>query len=612
MTPFRKPDKRDGVFTRRALLLGGGQLAVLGLLGAKLYQVQVIEGERYATLAESNRISARLTAPSRGRILDRTGLVIAGNQLNWSAQLVAEQTDNVDATLDAFARLIPLAGHERARILRDLRRHRRFTPVAVRDDLTWEEMARIEVNAPDLPGIVVDAGSTRAYSQGPALAHLVGYVAAPNEEDADDDPMMGLPGLRIGRSGMERAQDEALRGKAGVVEMEANAVGRVIREIGRQDGTPGEDVGLTIDAGLQRAAIGRLGDESASAVVLDARNGEVLAMTTTPSFDPSLFGSGVSHAQWAEWMGDKRAPLINKAVAGLYAPGSTFKMAVAAAGLEARTITLRDRIVCPGYLDIGDTRFHCWRKGGHGALDVRNALKHSCDVFFYETARRTGIDRIAATANLFGFGVDLGIELPGARTGLMPTKAWRQRGGHAWNLGDTISCGIGQGYIQTTPLALATYTARLATGRAVEPHLLRTLGGVAQKGAQAGDWPALAVPEPVLQVAREGMWAVVNEAGGTAPVARLPLAGVQMAGKTGSTQVRRVSREQRERGFKSERLPWELRPHALFVCYAPFDAPRYAVAVVVEHGNAGAAAAAPLARDIMADALVSRTRNSSG
>ncbi len=603
MTPSRKPDKRHAVFTRRALLLGGGQLAVLGLLGAKLYQVQVIDGERYATLAESNRISARLAAPSRGRILDRTGLVIAGNQLNWSAQLVAEQADDIDATLDAFARLIPLAEHERARILRDLRRHRRFTPVAVRDDLAWEEMARIEANAPDLPGIVIDAGSTRVYSQGPALAHLVGYVAPPNEEDADDDPMMALPGIRIGRSGMERAQDEALRGKAGVVEMEVNAVGRIIREIGRQDGTPGQDVGLTIDAGLQQAAIARLGDESASAVVLDARNGEVLAMTTTPSFDPSLFSTGVSHAQWAEWMADRRAPLINKAVAGLYAPGSTFKMAVAAAGLEARTITPRDRIVCPGYLDIGDTRFHCWRKGGHGALDVRNALKHSCDVFFYETARRTGIDRIAAAANRFGFGVDLGIELPGARTGLMPTKAWRQRGGHAWNLGDTISCGIGQGYIQTTPLALATYTARLATGRAVEPHLTRTLGQVAQPGAHAEDWPALAVPEAILQIARDGMWAVVNEAGGTAPVARLPLAGVQLAGKTGSTQVRRVSREQRERGFKSERLPWELRPHALFVCYAPFDAPRYAVAVVVEHGNAGAAAAAPLARDIMADAL---------
>ena len=605
MTPFRPSDKHRTVFARRALLLGGGQAAALGLLGAKLYRVQVLEGARYATLAENNRVSARLVAPPRGRILDRDGVVVAGNQLNWNAQLIAEQAEDAGATLDALARLIALDGRERARIERDLRRHRRFVPVMVRDDLSWEEMARIEVNAPGLPGIVVAAGATRIYPQGPALAHVVGYVAAPSEDDADgdDDPMLALPGIRVGRSGMEWAQDDALRGRAGVVETEVNAVGRAVRELGREEGAPGQDLGLTIDAGLQRAALRRLGDESASAVVLDARNGEVLAMTTNPSFDPNLFGSGVSQAQWAEWTHDRRAPLINKAVAGLYAPGSTFKMAVATAALEARAITPGDRIACPGFLDIGDTRFHCWRKGGHGALDVRNALKHSCDVFFYEAARRTGIDRIAAAANRFGFGTDLGIELPDARTGLMPTKAWRQRGGHAWNLGDTISCGIGQGYIQTTPLALATYAARLATGRAVQPHLTRTLGGVAQKGADPEDWPALDIPERILHLLRDGMWAVVNEANGTAPAARLPLPGVQLAGKTGSVQVRRVSREQREHGFRSERLPWELRPHALFVCYAPFDAPRYAISVVVEHGNAGAAAAAPLARDIMADAL---------
>ncbi|RYE96745.1 MAG: penicillin-binding protein 2, partial [Oxalobacteraceae bacterium] len=254
-------------------------------------------------------------------------------------------------------------------------------------------------------------------------------------------------------------------------------------------------------------------------------------------------------------------------------------------------------------LDLGDTRFHCWSKNGHGSLDVRNALKHSCDVFFYEVARRVGIDKVAAMANRFGIGVDTGIELPGARKGLMPTKAWRQSRGHAWNIGDTISCGIGQGYIQTTPLALCTYVSRVATGRAVEPHLTRTVGGVLQRGVQAADWPALGLPEQYLHLCREGMWAVVNEAGGTAPFGRVPVPGVQVAGKTGSTQVRRVSREARERGFKSENLPWEFRPHALFVCYAPYDAPRYAVSVVVEHGNAGAAAAAPLARDIMTDVL---------
>ncbi|HYZ62172.1 MAG TPA: penicillin-binding protein 2, partial [Acetobacteraceae bacterium] len=476
MSSFRRENKTSGVFTRRALLMGAGQLGVLGLLGAKLYQVQVVDGERYATLAESNRISARLTAPPRGRILDRFGTVVGGNKLNWRALLTAEQTTSVDDTLDAFAKVVPLADHERARIDRELRRHRRFIPVVVREFLTWEEMARIEVNAPDLPGVYVDVGTTRLYPQGPALAHVVGYVAPPSEADVGEDAMLALPGIRIGRAGMEKAHDLRLRGKAGAVQMEVNAVGRVIRELDRVEGTQGQDVGLTIDVGLQNSVLKRLGDESASAVVMDCRNGEVLAMTTNPSFDPSLFNSGVSQAQWVQWTSNRKAPLINKAAAGLYAPGSTFKMVVAAAGLEARTIAPGDRISCPGYLDIGDTRFHCWSKYGHGGLDVRGGLKNSCDVFFYEVARRTGIDRVAAMANRFGIGVDLQIELPGARKGLMPTRAWRLGQGKPWNIGDTISCGIGQGYIQTTPLALCTYASRVATGRAVQPHLTRTIG----------------------------------------------------------------------------------------------------------------------------------------
>ena len=603
MSRVNTENKRTGVFTRRALLVGAAQLGAFGALAAKLYQVQMVEGGRYATMAESNRISARLIAPPRGRILDRAGIVVGGNRLNWRALLTAELTTNVDGTLDTFARIVPLADHERARIERELRKRHRFIPVIVREFLTWEEMARIEVNAPDLPGILVDVGFTRLYPQGPALAHVVGYVAPPNEADLGEDPMLALPGIRIGRNGMEKALDTRLRGRAGAVQMEVNAVGRVIRELDRQEGTPGQDLGLTIDVGLQNSVLRRLGDESASAVVMDARNGEVLAMTTNPSFDPSLFNSGVSQAQWIQWTSNRKAPLINKAASGLYAPGSTFKMAVAMAGLEAKVIGAGDRISCPGFLDLGDTRFHCWSKSGHGALDMRGAIKNSCDVYFYEVARRAGIDRVAAMANRFGIGVDLGIELPGVRKGLMPTKAWRQAQGKAWNIGDTISCGIGQGYIQTTPLALCTYAARLATGRAVQPHLTRTIGGVLQKGALPGDWPSLGLPERALHLLREGMWAVVNEGGGTGAIARIGLPGMQLAGKTGSSQVRRVSREQREHGFRSDKLPWEFRPHALFVCYAPYDQPRYAVSVVVEHGNAGAAAAAPLARDIMIDVL---------
>jgi penicillin-binding protein 2 len=601
---MKRERKRTGVFTRRALLIAGAQTAAFGALAAKLYHVQVIEGAKYATLADTNRISTRLIAPPRGRLLDRLGVPVANNRQNWRALLIAEQASDVGATLDAFSRIVPLADHERARVERDVRRHRRFIPVTVREFLDWEEMARLEVNAPDLPGIVIDLGTTRQYPFGPALAHVVGYVAPPSEADMGEDPMLALPGIRVGRAGLEKFHDLALRGRAGAVQMEVNAVGRTIRELDRQEGIPGQDITLTIDAALQQQVIGHLGDESASAVVLDARNGEVLAMATNPSFDPSLFDSGVSQAQWVEWTNNRRAPLINKAAAGLYAPGSTFKMVVALAGLEAKAITPTDRINCPGYLDLGDTRFHCWRKGGHGVLDLRGGLKNSCDVYFYEVARRTGIDRIAAMANRFGLGVKLDIELPGARRGLVPTRAWRIAQGRPWNLGDTIVHGIGQGFLQVTPLSLATMAARIATGRAVQPHLTRAIAGVVRPGTEASEWPSLGLPERELHAVREGMWAVVNERDGTAPIAKLAFPNIQMAGKTGSSQVRRVSREQREHGFKSENLPWEFRPHALFVAFAPYDAPRYALAVVVEHGNAGAAMAAPIARDIMTDVLL--------
>jgi penicillin-binding protein 2 len=601
---MKRDTRRANVFTRRALLVMGGQVAVFGALAARLYQVQVVEGSRYATLAAANRVSSRAVAAPRGRILDRFGTVVAGNKLNWRAVLIAEQARDVDATLDTFSTLVPLDDHERARILRDVHRHRRFIPVLVRDFLDWNQMARIEVHAPELPGIMIDVGTTRIYPFDDQLAHVVGYVAPPNEKEVADDAELALPGIRVGRAGVEKQHDLDLRGHAGEIQLEVNAYGRVIRELDRQEGEQGEQVGLTIDADLQRSVLGHLGDESASAVVMDCTNGEVMAMASTPSFDPSLFNSGVSEAQWVEWTDNRRAPLINKSIAGVYAPGSTFKMAVALAALESRAISPTDRIDCPGYLDLGGTRFHCWKKWGHGLLDVRGGLKNSCDVFFYETARRTGIDKIAAMAHRLSLGTAVPIDLPGARTGLIPTREWRiGQGGH-WNIGDTIVSGIGQGYVEVTPLQLATYVARVATGRQVVPHLTRSLGGKLLSGSRTEDWSMLDLSPRYLQIVRDGMWAVVNEQGGTAPQARLADPHVQLAGKTGSAQVRNVSREQREDGnFDSSKLPWKYRPHALFVAFAPYDAPRYAVSVVIEHGNAGAEAAAPVARDIMADVL---------
>ena len=591
------------VFTRRALLIGGAQTLLLGGLAARLRQVQVEQGTQYATMADDNRVTARMTAPQRGRILDRYGTVLAGSLINWRALLVAEQARDLRLTLDNFSRIVPLSDTERGRIDRELRHHKNYIPILIKEFLTREAMTQIEVNAPDLPGILVDLGTNRTYNYPYQLAHILGYVAPPNETDLTGDALMALPGVKVGRSGIEKYHDLALRGRPGVVHLEVNAMGRVIRELDRADGLPGEDIGLTFDLALQQSIQARLGDNAASAVVMDCRNGEVMAMVSNPSYDPTLFSTGVSQAQWKDWTKDRRTPLINKAIAGLYAPGSTFKMATALAGLDGKVIGIHDRLSCPGHLDIGTSRFHCWNKKGHGALDLRAALKHSCDVYFYQVALRAGIDRISAMSRRLGMGTELELDLPGQRRGLVPTKDWRVSKGHPWLLGDTVVSGIGQGYILTSPLQLAVYAARLASGRAVEPHFTRRIAGELQPGSQPEDWPDLAIPDAMLQAVRGGMFAVVNEGGGTAPKARLP-GGIKLAGKTGSAQVRRVSRKQRESGkYDSKRLPWEFRPHALFVAYAPYEQPRYALSVVVEHGNAGSDAAAPLARDIMADVL---------
>jgi penicillin-binding protein 2 len=578
----KEEERRRGVFTRRALMLGAGQVGLLGFLGYRLQKLQLEQGERYATLADENRISARLIAPPRGRVLDREGRVIGANDLNWRVLLTAEQTQDVGATLETFSKIIPLTEQERARIEREVRRRRRFVPAVVREFLSWEEMAKIEVNAPDLPGISIDVGTTRQYPWAEHLAHVVGYVAPPAEADIDGDPLLELPGIRVGRSGIEKFHDKVLRGSAGTVQFEVNAVGRVIRELDRREGARGQDVTISIDAELQKSVRNRI-EEGTSIVVLDARNGEVVAMASQPSFDPNLFSSGISPAQWREWTRNRATPLINKTTNGLYAPGSTFKMVVGLAALEAKTVTHTERVFCPGHYDLGDTRFHCWRRFGHGSMDMRAALKNSCDVYFYELAKRTGIDRITAMAKRFGLGVDLEIELPGTRSGFSPTRQWRIDQGKPWNLGDTIVHGIGQGFYQFTPLSLATMTARLATGRAVQPHLTHSINGKDVKGIRAEDWPLLGIPERDLKLMREGMWAVVNEQGGSGASGKLPASAGILAGKTGSVQVRRVSREQRERGFRVETMPREWRPHALFVAYAPYDNPQFAISVVVEH-----------------------------
>ena len=594
---------RTKLFTRRTIILGGAQTLLLAGLAGRMYQLQVLESDRYKTLADDNRINMQLLPPPRGRIFDRFGQPLAVNQLNYRLVIVPEQAGELERALTALGELIPIEAHDRERILREARRKRNFVPITVRENLTWEEVSRIEVNAPELPGTMIDVGQTRHYLAGEETAHIIGYVGAVSEKELEGDPVLALPGFRIGKNGAEKMFETALRGKAGSRQVEVNAFGRIIRELRRDEGQPGDDHILTIDMGLQEYANARIKGESAAAVVIDVHSGELLAMASAPSFNPNSFTTGISHTEWNALMANTRFPLTNKAISGQYSPGSTFKMTVALAALDGGLMNPNQEVFCPGYTDLGNRRFHCWKRGGHGRMNMNSAITQSCDVYFYEVSKRVGVDGIAVMARRFGFGEKLGVELPYERKGLVPTRDWKLAvHGVRWQKGETLVIGIGQGFLLTTPLQLAVMTARIANGGiAVLPKLVRETRRSGQRLPDRREpFPSMGLSAAHLAIVQKGMADVTNSPRGTAYRARIEEPGMAMAGKTGSVQVKRITKAERERGVrKNEDRPWKDRDHALFVGYAPVDAPRYAVSIVVEHGGGGSKTAAPIARDIL-------------
>ncbi len=591
-----RDQERAKVFTRRAAVLGCGMAALFGALGSRLYYLQVLESERYHTLAEDNRINVRLLPPPRGQVVDRNGIVVAANRQNYRVVIVREQARDVPGTLERLGRLIELPERDLRRVLREVGRRRAFVPVMVRENLSWEEVSRIEVSAADLPGVAIEVGRTRHYPYAEKVSHLLGYVAPPSESELTGDPLLELPDFRIGKNGIEKVQDLKLRGKAGTLKVEVNALGRVIRELERDDGQRGAQVRLTLDVELQAHVTDLLGDQSASVVVLDIETGEVLALVSNPGYDPNAFSRGLTPKEWEELVQNERGPLTNKAISGQYAPGSTFKIAVALAALEMG-ISPAQTVHCPGHMELGDARFHCWKKHGHGSVNMHVGMAQSCDVYFYEMAKRLGVDRIAAMAHKLGLGSRVGIDLPGEKAGLIPTRAWKRATlGVPWTGGEDLNVGIGQGFVLATPLQLAVMTARAVSGRQVVPRL--TLAA----GETPPPFPPLDIPSRHLQFIISSLDAVTNQEIGTAFRARIKERHWAMGGKTGTAQVRRITLAERERGVrKNEDLPWRERDHALFVAFAPVDRPRFACAVVVEHGGGGSAVAAPIARDVMVE-----------
>lgn len=592
--------------TRRGLILFGAQAGFMGLLGLRLRYLQVDQGEDFRLLAEENRINIRLLPPARGLIYDRNGVPLAENTQNYRIIIVREQAGDAAAVLDRLSQIIPLSARDKADSLDELLHLPAFVPVSVAEHLTWEQLTLVSANAPALPGVSAEVGLSRHYPLADDFAHIVGYVGRVNKADLqredDQDPLLQIPKFQIGKTGVENKLERTLRGFAGTKRIEVNAVGRVMREIDRNEGQPGAKVTLTVDQGLQNYVQARLAGESAAAVIMDVTNGDLMAVGSAPSFDPNKFVNGISIPDYAELTQNPYNPLANKTVQGTYPPGSTFKMIVALAALEAGLISETETVTCRGYMELGNQRFHCWKRSGHGPINLRNSLKHSCDIYYYEIAQRVGIEKIAEMARRFGLGERPDLPINGVAAGLMPTKDWKRRiAKEDWRIGDTLNAGIGQGYVQTSPMQLVTMAARIASGTAVQPRLIKTVDGVETKALTA---PSLDVSQAALAAIKGGMFAVSNEAGGTAYSVRVDDKDMRMAAKTGTSQVRRITAKERARGVTSnEDLPWERRDHALFVGFAPFDNPKYAVAVVVEHGGGGSRFAGPIARDILLEAL---------
>lgn len=588
-----KDNEKQYIFSRRALIFGGAQLAAFSALAARLYYLQFINADKYKTLSENNRIKLQLIAPPRGNILDRNGIQLAGSETNYRLFIdystITQQA--LKNTIEKLKNLLVIP-EKKIKALEGVRVSTAAMPDMVKDHLTWDEVSLIELNMMELAGAMVDIGQIRYYSLLDEAAHLLGYVGAVTESDLseDDQPLMRLPDFKIGKNGVEKMLEDRLRGTAGVRQLEVNVHGMPIREVGKTESRVGENVKLTIDADLQHYASGLVKNESASVVLMEIDTGNVLTMVSLPAFNPNVFSVGITSDYWKELSKDKKAPLMNKAITGQYPPGSTFKMIVGMAALEAGIITSSSTVYCPGHFFLGSHRFNCWKEGGHGTVRYHEAIEQSCDTFFYSTAQKLGFEKVAAMARRFGLGGLHDLGLISEKIGIIPTEEWKiKRYKQKWTGGDTINCAIGQGYVLTTPLQLAVMVARMASGKKVTPRLY------IPEGEEHPEFKDIGLSPELLKININAMSAVSNSQHGTAYSKRIIDPRFLMGGKTGTSQVRKIL----QRGQNQNLIPWEARHHALFVGFAPVDNPKYACCVVIEHGGGGASAAAPVARDVL-------------
>ncbi len=618
--------------SRRMFILSAAKLIVFGGIITRLFSLQISENKKYLTLSDNNRLREWRLPPVRGDFIDYFGKIIAGNTEVYQLHIIPEEVSNFKSLMVRLKEILNLSEKEYAKILKKKKRQKAWETLIVSENLTWEQFSKLNLYLHELDGAKPVLSISRDYPYKENFTHILGYVSRASESDLNENEAIKnnhVPGLRVGKIGLEKTFEKDLIGTNGVQRYEVNAYGKRINQIDHVDGIKGKNIRLTIDTEVQRLTNDLLKEKAGSAVVMDIYTGEIIAMHSSPSFDPNLFLHGITTEEWKKIRENPLKPLVNKSITGLYSPGSTIKPLVALSALENDVISPNLKIQCTGKTELYGQTYHCWKKKGHGYMTLRNAIKQSCDTYFYEVARRLGVDRLSLTAEKYGLGKtvmqDTFLE---EKKGLVPSTKWKKRNlGTGWVLGETLITGIGQGYIQTTPLQLCLMTAQLANGGfKIYPKINSTENKNSldiiknkisekiedRKGTELGiietskkllnfkedEYEPLFRNQENVKFVLEAMFASTNEVYGTSYSSRFDDKKYQFAGKTGTAQVKRITEEQRELELKTSQIPYEERDHALYVAYGPYENPRYALSILIEHGGSGSVAAAPIAKKL--------------
>ncbi len=590
---FYSDDKKQfTVLNRRSFVLYVLKLSLFTIVGWRLYNIQIKSSEKYKTLSKNNQIDVEILYPLRGKILDTNDNILANNKKVFDIYVIPENTSNINKTLNQISNILKIDFPKKRKIIELSKKVKKFEKIKIFENINWEDLEKIESKKFDIEGIFISQDYMRIYNSENIFSHLLGYINKPNEKELSLPFITNMPNLDIGKEGIEKSFNEILVGKSGQREIEVNSSGRIIREISRLDSQQGKNIKLTLDLRLQEYALNLLNSHRAgSIVVMNVKNGHVLCMASTPSYNPNKIIKKPNKDYWNSILENKLSPLTFRSIQGLYSPGSTFKMVVAIAALYHGVINESTSHFCGGKVSLGDRLYHCWKTNGHGTMNVEKAITESCDVFFYEISKQVGIDRISKVAKEFGLGQVYNIPLSNQKKGIIPSKKWKKENlDESWYPGETLISAIGQGFVLTNPLQLANMTSIIASdGKVIAPKLIND--------GKIDNFKRLEKYKSAINVVKKSMFKVVNENKGTAFKSKSD--EVYFSGKTGTSQVTRITVAERESDdFRKKEVEWNKRDHALFVGYMPYDKPKYSISVVIEHGGSGASTAAPIAKQV--------------